>query len=199
MCRHPLYFRGLHKLSMKWEEEKIEKMNQEAFNEAFEAIFEEPGSDWHFPPFNEDDDDEEDDNDEWEPWTDSDSDDWETSSETEPREQEPRVHVPYSFSLEETESESDIIMKSIIKLQQAYHRALKSGIDIPMYLEDENYLFFNIDEGDSKTFWLEDDVFPHTRNLFVSKHKGMINNKRTGSRVATKTDTMFTIVIVVEC
>ena len=41
MCRHTLYFKGLHKISEKWEKEKMNKLNEDAFNAAFEKIFEE--------------------------------------------------------------------------------------------------------------------------------------------------------------
>ena len=199
MCRHTLYFKGLHKISEKWEDERIEKLNEEAFNTAFEAIFEE-GSEYSYSEVDSDE---------------SES-DWETSSENEepmepttPRSvfEFPRS-IPSDTSSEvnlfdtsnlDWQSDGDYLIACIIKLQAAYQKALKVGIDIPYFLEDDNYLFFSIDEGETGTFWIEDDVFPHEKNLFVSKHAGMIQNKRTGSRVPPKGDNSFTVVVLVEC
>ena len=229
MCRRVMYFKGLHKLSEKWEDERIEKLNEEAFNTAFDAIFEE-GSD-----YSESEEDSEEDS------------DWETSSEysdestwnegdthilfnhpetwkydllfntetmayeesSSPRSmfqfptgrQLPGYVVQSESESSEVESEfgSDYLIDSIIKLQAAYQKALRTYTDIPSYLEDDNYLFFDIDEGDTGNFITEDDIFPHEKNLFVSKHSGMIQNKRTGSRVPPKGDNSYTIVVLVEC
>ena len=208
MCRHTLYFKGLHKISEKWEDERIEKLNEEAFNTAFDAIFEE-GSDYA--------ESEEEYDSEWETsseyseeseWDEGDvhilfnnTETWESSS--------PRSIFQFPMSDSESESDSDssevesvsgngdYLINSIIKLQTAYQKALKADIDIPYFLEDDNYLFFSIDEG-TGTFWV-DDIFAHEKNLFVSKHSGMIQNKRTGSRVPPKGDSSFTVVVLVEC
>ena len=204
MCRHTLYFKGLHKISEKWEDERIEKLNEEAFNTAFEAIFEETEEESEYDNFSSEVDTESD-------YSES---DWETSSENEEGPTTPRSvfefprSIPSDNSSEvnlfdtsnlDWQSDGDYLIHSIIKLQAAYQKALKAGIDIPYFLEDDNYLFFSIDEGDTGTFWIEDDVFPHEKNLFVSKHAGMIQNKRTGSRVPPKGDSSFTVVVLVEC
>jgi len=200
-----MYFKGLYKISEKWEDERIDKLNEEAFNTAFDAIFEE-GSDYS------------------ESEEDSDS-DWETSSEYSYCENwdEGDTHILFndpetwkceslfqlpgyivrSDSLSESES-SEFgngchLIQSIIKLQSAYQKALRTYTDIPSYLEDDNYLFFNIDESDTGNFIIEDDIFPHEKNLFVSKHSGMIQNKRTGSRVPPKGDNSYIIVVLIEC
>jgi hypothetical protein len=195
MCRHTLYFKGLHKISEKWEDERIEKLNEEAFNTAFEAIFEE-GSEYSYSEVDSEY---------------SDESDWETSSENEEGPTTPRSvfefprSIPSDTSSEVTsksldwQSDGDYLIDSIIKLQAAYQKALKAGIDIPYFLEGDNYLFFSIDNGDTGTFVTFDDVFPHEKNLFVSKHAGMIQNKRTGSRVPPKGDSTFTVVVLVEC
>lgn len=196
MCRHTLYFKGLHKISEKWEDERNEKLNEEAFNTAFEAIFEE-------------DSDDEDQYDNFSSEVDTESDysesDWETDNE-EDQDQEP-LETPRAVTtseVERSEAESvfgngDYLIHCIIKLQAAYQKALKIGnIDIPYFLEDENYLFFDIDDGGTKEE-IEDDVFPHEKNLFVSNHSGMIQNRRTGSRVPPKGDSTFTVVFLVEC
>jgi hypothetical protein len=198
MCRHVMYFKGLYKISEKWEDERVDKLNEEAFNTAFDAIFEE-GSDYS----------------ESEEDSDSDS-DWETSSEYSDwgNWEESNAHLlfndpetwtlpkrdTWSFSSSESEFGNGChLIQSIIKLQSAYQKALRTYTDIPSYLEDDNYLFFNIDEGDTVNFITEDDIFPHEKNLFVSKHSGMIQNKRTGSRVPPKGDNSYTIVVLVEC
>jgi hypothetical protein len=207
MCRHTLYFKGLHKISEKWEDERNEKLNEEAFNTAFEAIFEEDSDDDNFS--SEDD-------------TESDysESDWETVSDWE-REyvigqeawNEGGVHLLFNdpetweadtSEVESSEAESvfgngDYLIHCIIKLQAAYQKALKIGnIDIPYFLEDDNYLFFDIDDGCTNVV-IEHDVFSHEKNLFVSKHAGMIQNRRTGSRVPPKGDSTFTVVFLVEC
>jgi hypothetical protein len=204
MCRHPLYFKGLHKISEKWEDERIEKLNEEAFNTAFEAIFEEDEeSEYTGSEIGSDESD-------WVPWEDDESDwvPWEDTEEpTTPRSVFEFPSSPMSDSSSEVESievesefgNGDYLIDSIIKLQAAYQKALKAGVDIPYFLEDDNYLFYNIDKGDTGTFVIFDDVFPHEKNLLVSKHAGMIQNKRTGSRVPPKGDSSFTVVVLVEC
>lgn len=223
MCRRVMYFKGLHKLSEKWEDERIEKLNEEAFNTAFDAIFEE-GSD-----YSESEEDSESDSD-WETsseyseestWDEGDTHilfndpkTWKYEESSSPRSmfqfpdgRQLPGYVLRSDSLSESESsevESEFgngnyLIDSIIKLQAAYQKALRSDVDIPSYLEDDNYLFFDIDEGDTGNFVTEDDVFSHEKNLFVSKHSGMIQNKRTGSRVPPKGDNSYTIVFLVEC
>jgi len=109
-----------------------------------------------------------------------------------------------SSEVESSEAKSvfgngDYLIHCIIKLQAAYQKALKIGnIDIPYFLEDDNYLFFDIDDGCTNVV-IEHDVFSHEKNLFVSKHAGMIQNRRTGSRVPPKGDSTFTVVFLVEC
>jgi len=206
MCRHTIYFKGLYKISEKWEDERIEKLNEEAFNTAFDAIFEEESDS------------------DYSDYEDSDSDsDWETSSESESEtddwNNESSIHGLFNdvweafqevddsssseISSEETisqvESDSDYWIKSIVKLQAAYQKALKLYIDIPRYLDSENYLFVNINQFEGMDEDEYDDVFPHEKNLFVSKHSGMIQNKRTGSRVPPKGDNSYTLVLLVEC
>ena len=207
MCRRVMYFKGLHKISEKWEDERIEKLNEEAFNTAFDAIFEE-GSDYSDSEDSEDSD--------WETSSESESDTddwnnesnihglfndvWEAFQEDQEVDDSSSSEISSEETISEVESDSDYWIKSIIKLQAAYKKALKLYIDIPRYLDSENYLFVDINQFEGIFIMDEyDDVFPHEKNLFVSKHSGMIQNKRTGSRVPPKGDNSYTIVLLVEC
>ena len=192
MCRHTLYFKGLHKISEKWEEEKINKLNEDAFNAAFEKIFEDSDSDSDYSDSESDSD------------SDSGSDSWETWEESEsplpPRFISSESSGSFSsFKVSKEVTNSDYFIMSIIRLQKAYQKALKNAIDITGYLDDDNYLEYDIDEENSQIYDLEDDIFPHERNLFVSNHKNMVQNKQKCVRVPSNNDMSFTLIILVAC
>jgi hypothetical protein len=161
MCRRNLYFKGMHKVVNEWDKERILKKNEEAFNQAFEDIFDES-----------DEEEEED----------SDSDSWETMSG------ESDMFPDYNKELY-----SQYMLEEIKLLQKEYQKAEELGLDFEWYYE--NSWFFDIEP--SKTVYVEDDVFPHFKNLFVSNHKSVMQNKHIGKRVPKQTDASFTTVFVV--
>ena len=62
MCRSKMYFKGMYKIVPKWEEDRLQKVQEEAFAEVFDNIIEsdsssEWSSDWSFDTDSEDDDD----------------------------------------------------------------------------------------------------------------------------------------------
>jgi len=184
MCRRALYFKGMHKVVEEWDEERAVKKNEDAFNKAFDEIFfEEDESDTMSINTQEPVDDE----DEYESDT-----SWETMSisSQEPVDDEDET---FSWKFQETNVYSNYVLGEIAFLQKEYKKALELGLDFEWYLE--NSWLFDIEQP--KTMYIEDDVFPHLKNLFVSNHKGTTQNKRVGKRVSTKTDTHFTTVFVV--
>jgi hypothetical protein len=154
LCRHTMYFKGLHKISKKWEEERFDKMNEDAFSTAFDEIF------------NEDEDSD---------YSDSGSEseseyesDWETASEDE---EDPRPVRSSTHSVPSSEfGNGSYLLYNIMQLQSAYQRALKMGVDIPQFLEDDNYMFYIIDKTDTKHYCKQDDTM-----LFVSKYAPLGN------------------------
>jgi len=170
----------MYKLERIWENERIEKMNQEAFNEEFDGIFEEEDSDWETTT--EYSSSEEDDS-EWE--TDSDTGESTPDIVSESR---PRVQI---F---ENKYYSDFMLSEIEQLQKNYQKAMELGVGFDWYMN--NIMFFNVTY--ENTCWVEDDIFPHEKNMFVSNNKGVVNNKRCDARVPSKSDTSFTIVFLIE-
>ena len=178
MCRHPLYFKGLHKLLSIWEDEKTDKRNEEAFNTAFESIFDEESDDDYTV-------EEEDESDsEWEEWEDS------GDEEEEEDERTPRLTI----TKPSVDFYSKFILEEIIELQKEYQKAMDIGMDFEYYLDNMD----DITIENSSYYYSEDDVFPHFKKLFVSNHI-IRNNRRTGSRVPSKCDNSFTLVVLIEC
>jgi hypothetical protein len=187
MCRHTLYFKGMHKVVDAWETERFEKKNEEAFSQAFDDIFEaeesDGGSDGNGYHTQEDSD------------TDS---DWETSSEydlpsLESEDREDREDRDSEFPPFRAEDlYSEYVKGEIILLQKEYKKAMELGLDFEWY--HENSWFFEIEPP--QTVVIEDDVFPHFKNLFVSNHKSVLQGRRVGKRVPPKTDASFTTVLV---
>ena len=182
MCRHPMYFKGLHRMLPIWEKEKTNKRNEEAFNAAFDIIFDEDSDFSESESESEEDSEEEEEGptneEEWEEWTDN-------------EDEEEQVPVPPVTTT--TDFYSKFILEEIIELQKEYQKAMDSGIDFDYYIDNIDYIILEKPEG---TIW---DLFPHEKNLLVSNHKNMIQNKRTGSRVPSKCDNGFTISIYIEC
>ena len=176
MCRRDMYFKGMNRVVKVWETERTIKKNEDAFSQAFDEIFLE---------------DEEDS--EWESESD-DSDSWETSSEQEyPVEPEvPAVTEENPFTFDTTRDYyTEFIMGEIKMLQKDYQKAMELGVDFEWYLDNIDYFLIIPDQ----TVMIEDDVFPHMKNLFVSNHKSMFRNKRSGKRVHGKSDTSATILV----
>lgn len=193
MCRHTMYFKGLHKISEIWQDERIEKQNEEAFNIAFDAIFEDEDES---ESESEESESESEENESEE--TGSDSSEWENWDFQE-------LIVPPNTPLsekdsevEEEEDDNSYLIKSIIKLQIAYHKAIKFGVNIPSFLEDDNYMFYELNEEYGRSYIVEDDIFPHQKHLFISKHKDMIQNKQTRVKIPSKSDMGITIVFIIE-
>ena len=174
MCRRDMYFKGMNRVVKVWETERAIKKNEDAFSQAFDEIFLE---------------DEEDS--EWESESD-DSDSWETSSEQEyPVEPEvPAVTEEFTFDTTR-DYYTEFIMGEIKMLQKDYQKAMELGVDFEWYLDNIDYFLIIPDQ----TVMIEDDVFPHMKNLFVSNHKSMFRNKRSGKRVHGKSDTSVTILV----
>jgi hypothetical protein len=178
-----MYFKGMRKFVNMWDEERVQQKNEEAFNQAFEDIF-----------------DDESDIDYSDSESDASSDSsWETSDdldvsniESDDEEEKPhQVQEPIYFPVE-SDVYSNFILDEIKSLQKDYQKAMELGLDFDWYLE--NFLYFDIEP--SKTMYIEDDIFPHFKNLFVSNHKNMVRNKRLGKRNYANTDTAFTTVLV---
>jgi hypothetical protein len=70
------------------------------------------------------------------------------------------------------------MLEEIVQLQKDFQKATDLGVDFEWYLENINY--FEI-EYEPRCF-VYDDVFPHVRNLFVSKYSGAFRNNRMGKK-----------------
>ena len=199
-CRHKLYFKGMYKMVKVWEEEAETLLNEEAFNEAVDYVM----------SFNVDSElDEEETSESDEEETDSfwDSDENEDQTDTfddrciELVQGETR-EILNSLG-EDTESECDFseffsseIISDLIRLQDRYHKALKYGLDIPGVLENDWYwatMRFGMEYD-----YTEDDIFPHTKKLFISNHKDTNIRKRTSKRIPPKADASETLIFYIE-
>lgn len=196
----------MYKMVKVWEEEAETLINDEAFNEAFDYItsFEvETDSDVES---SESDSDEEETDSFW----DSDEDEDHTiellQSETrqildEMTENEDQ----HRQDVEDTDSESETdfseffsseIISDLIKLQDRYHKALKYGLDIPGVLEND--WFWETMKFGMEYDYSEDDIFPHTKKLFISNHKDTNIRRRTSKRIPPKADATETLIFYIE-
>jgi hypothetical protein len=177
MCRRKIYFKGMNNIVNAWETERIHKKNEEAFNQAFDCIFDE-----------DEDEDEQEFNtgSDYESDTMSDTDSWETCDGDE------QITSPFVLNAEK-DYYSEFILGEIMHLQKEYQKAVEIGVDFDWYLDNFDYIYIE----QQNTTIIEDDVFPHTKNLFVSNHKNLIRNKRSGKRISIKMDTItFTVTVV---
>ena len=182
MCRRAMYFKGMYKVAETWEKERNDKKNEDVFNEAFEAIFEEEDVTM------EDSDSDAESDVSWETWGGSQMDELDVAIEEEVTSLEiPITHTPT------VDYYSEFLLQEIKDLQKDYQKAMEIGMDFDVYLENLEYVFIET----VKSIWTEDDNMP--KNLFVSKHKNMIRNKRLGKRVPSKNDMGFTVVVYVLC
>ena len=183
MCRRAMYFKGMNRVTRAWDKERIIKKNEEAFNQAFDEIFFEDDENEIDP----------DGYDTQEYDSESDSDDsassWETSSEQEYPETEMDAGVTTSSSYPIRDYYTEFIMGEIKMLQKDYQKAMELDVDFDWYLDNIDYLC--IENG--KTVYIEDDIFPHTKLLFVSKHTSMSRNKRSCKRVLNKPVMSFSV------
>lgn len=186
MCRHKLYFKGLYKLERIWEQERNEKINQQAFNDEFDYIFEDEFSDWETSSENDSEESE----------SDSESESSEDPEEPEqPEDQQELVETEPRFSDMWIENHySHYMLGEIKELQEKYKKAMELGVNFDWYVN--NHMFYNFSY--EPRYWIEDDVFPHEKNLFVSNHKGYSNAKRNNTRVPPKGDTSFIFVVNIE-
>jgi len=170
----------MYKLERVWEQERIEKMNQEAFNEEFDYIFEEEESDWETSS---------------EASSESDTES-ETESESESEQEqvfeEPKFQMFEDF-FDDDKYYSDYMLGEIEELQKSYQKAMELGVCFDWYVH--NHMFYNFSY--EPRYIIEDDVFPHERNLFVSNYNGDVT-KRCSARVPPKGDTSFVFVLNIE-
>jgi len=182
-----MYFKGMYKVAETWEQERNDKKNEDVFNEAFEAIFE--GDE-----FSSDEDTESDAESDvsWETWGGSQMDELDVATD-EVTSLEIPITTPLWSPPSTTDYYSEFLLQEIMELQKDYQKAMDIGMDFDVYLENLEYVFIET----VKSVWTEDDNMP--KNLFVSKHKNMIRNKRLGKRIPSKNDMGFTIVVYVLC
>ena len=147
MCRRSLYFKGMHKVAQEWDKERSIQKNEDVFNQVFDDIFEEDSE------FGSDTESE----------AGSDSNSWETASHENENENDSEPEREYT----NRDYYSEYILGEIVLLQKAYQKAEELGLDFEWYYH--NSWFFDIEP--SRTVYIEDDVFPHFKNLFVSNHK----------------------------
>jgi hypothetical protein len=140
------------------------------FGEAFEDIFEE--------------DSESDSESESESDSDASDDSWETCSFD--TQQEPDDWKTDDFY-------SRYMLAEIVQLQKDYKRAMELGVDFEWYMYNIEYF----DVSYEPRVDVFDDIFPHEKNLFVSKYSHTLQNKRSGKRVPSKSDTSYTVVFQV--
>jgi len=185
MCRRAMYFKGMHKVVASWEQDRIDKRNEEIFNQAFDQIFEEDEIDSDSESESEAGSD-----DSWETW----------DGELAVVEESQSPFIPSNTIIPGSPGYygymGKYILEEIIELQKDYQKAMDMGMDFEEYLENLEYYYL---EPPPKRYFIEDDVFPHFKNLFVSNHKNMIRNKRLGARVPSKNYMGFTIVVFVLC
>ena len=171
MCRRIMYFKGMGKVVHEWDRERIDQKNEEAFSEAFDAIFQVA-----------DESEDEDESEDRESGSGSES-EWETESESDsesewfPSPPPPtRVH-PHQESSHSSSEEEDLgpvfkysyswfVLEEIKELQKEYQRAMKYEVDFDWYLCNMEYMIFDT----YKRMYIEDDIFPHEKNLFVSRY-----------------------------
>jgi len=173
----------MRKVIKSWEQERIDKKNEEAFGQAFDEIFFEEDT----SSFDDEDNS-----------TTSEEEGWDTDNEEPVEEQEeggyhtqedeeppPPLFTSWKFNY------SQFILDEIKQLQKDYQKAMDLGVDFDWYLDNIEY--FDIEQ--SSNMYIEDDVFPHTKNLFVSRYTGVSQNKRNSARVSLKNDKFFTFVM----
>jgi hypothetical protein len=178
-----MYFKGMQKIVKTWEQERIDKRNEDAFNQAFDEIFE--GS-----TISEISSEEEE--------TSSEEEGWETDSDISHVEETFPVPEATPFEPEPIEEEfnfswkfnySDFILEEIKGLQKDYQKAMDLGVEFDWYLD--NFDYFDIEKGNTIIIYYEMSYIIES-NIFVSKYPTVLRNKRIGKRVLPKIDQWFT-------
>jgi hypothetical protein len=159
MCRRRLYFRGMYKVVPKWEEERIEQMQEEAFAEALEDVL------LDIPVAEETDFGDDDSDSEWS----FDGSSEETDSDWSYRDEEP----------------VDYRMDDLLEIQERFGILNRAGVMINTdLLSSDWYSVF----PDYERVFYEDDR-SYRKNLFVSKHQGsLLKSFRCGKRIHEKND-----------
>jgi flagellar motor protein MotB len=180
-----MYFKGMRKVISTWEQERIDKKNEEAFSQAFDEIFFEEDT-----SFDDDDEETSSDEEEEEGWeTDPDVVEEEGGYHTQEEEEEevPSYFTTWKFNY------SQFILEEIKQLQKDYQKAMDLGVDFDWYLDNIEY--FDIEKPG--TFYVYYDMISILeKNLFVSRYTGVSRNKRNSARVSLKNDTFFTLVLL---
>ena len=198
MCRHRLYFKGMYKLVREWEEESIDKKNEEAFAEAFDYTmngeYSESGDSEEYSESDTDSEIDEGEESEWEelPWD---------SQQSVPEEEEPvtpPARVPMSPSDSDSDSESEFMseldpdmdrsdyrMLELIELQERFRLLWDNGYDIETeLLVNTYYRFF---KECIQSYY--EDAFGLGKEIFISKHQGVQNGvRRCSARIQGKRD-----------
>ena len=190
MCRHKLYFKGMYKLERVWEQERIEKMNQAAFDQEFDYIFEEEESDWETSSESERSESDAESNSDGSQFEYSMSDCEEPAPASVPA---CRPIFEMLDSYDDDKYYSEFMLGEIKHLQKNYNIAMELGVDFQWYMN--NMMFYSI--AYEKTNWIEDDILPHEKNLFISNYNGDVT-KRCSARVPPKGDTSFVLILNIE-
>ena len=172
MCRRKMYFEGMWKLTDEWIRERVDQKNQEFFGEAFEDIFEEESET----------ESEADSDDSWETWS------FDTQEESEADSDDSQEEPNSDWKSDEFYSR--YMLAEIVQLQKDYKRAMELGVDFEWYMYNIEYF----DVSYEPRVDIFDDIFPHEKNLFVSKYPHTLQNKRSGKRVPSECDTSYTVV-----
>jgi hypothetical protein len=177
MCRRVMYFKGMNKVIRVWEKERIIKKNEDAFNQAFDEIFEDDDdNEIYMSGYDTQEESEPEPESEYESDSDDSDGSWETTSDNHEN----------KFDFDPVRDYyTEFIMGEIKLLQKDYQKAMELDVDFEWYMD--NFEF------SGKTFIIEDDVFPHVKFLFVSKHKSMSRNKRSCKRVLNKPVMSFSV------
>jgi hypothetical protein len=117
----------------------------------------------------------------------------ETGSETDSDASEESWETCSSDSSDYKEFYSQFMLAEIVRLQKDYKKAMELGLDFEWYMYNMDY-FDIVYEPRVEVF---DDIFPHEKNMFVSKYPHTLQNKRSGKRVPSKSDTSYTVVFQV--
>jgi hypothetical protein len=174
MCRSKLYFKGMYKVVPKWEEERLELLQEEAFAEAFDDVFVVEEGD----PSDTDSNVSEGDSEEWDFGSDSDFSDYYQAD------QWPNIY-----------EEVDYRMDDILGLQERFHTLNRSGIAIHAEFLS-NYWYNVISTYDRFVY---EDTRTHIENMFVSKHQAIQEGKTSQGVARGYQDDPMGMFLVIVC
>ena len=193
-------------MAREWEEEAMATANEAIFAEAFDNILDfesdsesedsdsdSDGWDFHTQGFS---DEESSDSDSGIP---EDEDDerppvrrrlvFESDSETE--------SAPPYFWYGDDDDEEDDIMEQLKELQRRFHKLVELGANVDHYLMNDEFW----ENGGEFTFRNPStvkylDVFPHERDIFVSKYSGHVKMQRNAKRVLAPSPSFLIVLFV---